>query len=127
MREIKFKVWDKKEKCWIADGLDMDLYYSAKVGCFMFDNDDYDLARREIEFVQFTGLNDKNGKEIYEGDIVSASEERGVWKLYLVEWLDNHCAFSLTNNGYWCGKIIGRFDIEVIGNICENKELLNGK
>lgn len=78
---------------------------------------------------QYTGLHDKNGKEIYEGDIVSfnlKSDSEG--QPYIIGYIEYQTTFS----GYRIMSFEGSFaldynikDIEVIGNIYENKELLN--
>lgn len=80
---------------------------------------------------QYTGLKDKNGKEIYEGDIISFENEKAHAG---VLWLDGKAMFGIKWLG--CG-IEDEFDfdnwdicrgpIEVIGNIHENPELLGGK
>ncbi len=66
---------------------------------------------------QYTGLLDKNGKEIYEGDIVKWSD-----KIYKIEWHDRMAGFVMQHN------LIERPDIEfeseIIGNIYENPELI---
>jgi uncharacterized phage protein (TIGR01671 family) len=127
MRTIKFRAWDKEEKSWVADGLAMDLYYSAKVGCFMFDNDSYDLARKDIEFVQFTGLYDRNGKEIYEGDVVQIAQDLIGWFpqdtdkpiIKVVEYF--MCTFLPLPQVHG---VAGSGAIQIIGNIYENPELI---
>lgn len=69
---------------------------------------------------QYTGLKDKNGKKIFEGDIVKS--KYGVFKSK-VEWNDSFCGFFP-----FCNNDTGIFadECEVIGNIYENKELLEG-
>ena len=80
---------------------------------------------------QFTGLSDKNGKDIYEGDIVRMNTITG--GVYQIAFEESHIgAFSLCSKNGFVG-IFGRdadfepFYCEVIGNIHDNPELLEGK
>lgn len=126
-RPIKFRAWDKKNKKWLdstdflitADGLVL-LYdkecgreVEGLTGAWREDEEE------DIEIVRFTGLTDKNGKEIYEGDIL---EDRGDPQLItrsVVEFIDG----SFWSKGW--GRLGNHNeDSEVIGNIYENPELL---
>lgn len=108
MREIKFRAWDKRyNKLWSWE------YITEHMNFGVFDSKDWEL-------MQFTGLKDKNNKEIYEGDILTAFELPNK-KYFLVEW-DNFCSkFSFP---YSVKCVDGQRQYEVIGNIYENPELL---
>lgn len=76
---------------------------------------------------QYTGLTDKNGKRIFEGDIVTY-----IGEVCLVKWDDETAKFVLENENLvcdfeevWCNRL--KSQIEVIGNIHDNPELLEVK
>jgi len=100
MREIKFRQWARGR---------FHYFGFTEPGCFIGPITSNEEAHANTH--QFTGLRDKNGKEIYEGDIVKGSAG---W--LPVEWRGAQWGFS---NVMWNEKI------EVIGNIHENPELLN--
>ena len=84
---------------------------------------DYDIKFNHLEdgrfFMQCTGLKDNNGKLIYEGDIVKDDHDA----MHYVKWVyDRWQLFPCTQNNYTIGIVDD--EIEVIGNIYENKELL---
>lgn len=123
-REIKFRAWDHNtdtmmipdnfefcdgEICWIDAGREA----GPKSG------NDGDPGQFEI--MQYTGLKDKNGREIYEGDVVK--NEYG--KVMEVQYDPRSAAFGVGD--YYFGTIGSGKILEVIGNIFENPELLEGK
>ncbi|NLS38678.1 DNA-packaging protein [Fructobacillus tropaeoli] len=119
MREIKFRAWHKPFK---KTKFGSEFVYGAKAFDFWnMSPDDYTLE-------QFTGLHDKNGKEVYEGDIVNCSEGCP----HKIIWVQEHGGMFIggmpgwylsgLKDGYAWGE-----DEEVIGNIHENPELLEVK
>ncbi|UPJ35839.1 hypothetical protein IVB45_02165 [Bradyrhizobium sp. 4] len=108
-REIKFRAWDKKQsKLFTVSDIQ---FNEAEIGVYVTDQKTEALPWDEnIILMQFTGLKDKNGKEVYEGDIVSTND--GV--SYPVDWVEDLAAFNVQKY----------FKPVVIGNIYENPELL---
>ena len=124
MRELKYRIYDKTEKCYSDKAFSID-----QLGiCYVQDEDGYweeiDEERYIIE--QYTGLKDKNGKEVYEGDVV----RDGKGEKCRVEWSESEAHFGLyageqmelTDFIWMRGE-----DVEVIGKVHENSELLKGE
>ena len=117
-REIKFRYWNGVTQKMVNDP-EMPYKEGWKVSDLFSD--------RGWVWMQFTGLLDRNGKEIYEGDVVSNGEEYGRRK---VKWAQEDAGWfpfsvcSDPNIGWECGAIIDADECEVIGNIYENPELL---
>ena len=122
-REIKFRVWDKlAERFTRCDEGYQGHYVLSLKG--EFHNLQNGSGGDECIVQQYTGLKDKNGVEIYEGDIVKATSdqyenENFVGKVIFDLGQFLTCIHKNDIRGIW-----GEDDIEVIGNIFENPELL---
>lgn len=128
MREIKFRAWLKYGKE-IVDVEEIDFMNEV----INYIDNDYENNEQEIigayfeniELMQYTELKDKNNKEIYEGDIVKLRANHGIgvikyydeWGAFVVEYIKPRPLAVLGMNYY-------KEDIEVIGNIYENPELI---
>ena len=131
-RPIKFRAWDKKENrmCSVCDLNWVNDNIITHLPCARIDEKDpnwpWRTPGKEIELMQFTGLKDKNGKEIYEGDIVRTSNE--AWSPYEVVCRPPTFYFdSISPNIKKYNTGMGHIasgDCEVIGNVHETPELL---
>lgn len=79
--------------------------------------EDYEILSETVG--EYTGLTDKNGKKIFEGDIIRSNSERGY-----IEYYPNDCAFDVVDDHGFYWLISEMSNIEVIGNIHDNPELL---
>jgi len=87
-------------------------------------NDYITVSPDEIELMQSTGLYDKNGKEIFEGDIVKMAKDVYSDPTYYEVIRHRGGAYRLESNQHGCELWLRHTNCEVIGNIYENPELL---
>lgn len=127
MREVKFRAWDKTEsRMFVLHGHHDSLWFPP-TGIAQYMNMQNGSGGDEYELMQYTGLEDKNGVEMYEGDIVNFSFRMGRnepqhFEGVLVEVDPIWGSTVSADDTYSLGRC---HDIEVIGNIYENKELLS--
>ena len=128
MRTIKFRAWDKDKKEIIAFSFPYFMnnheIYKSSEGMTPFTHTD---VTKKLELMQFTGLLDKNGKEIYENDLVSSVSH--LPKVMQVEFIEGgFCMTHPTLEDYPID--INHFypsigtDLVVVGNIYENPNLI---
>lgn len=129
MREIAFRAWDKKNK-WMDD----DFYLRSDGRPYDRASKTYDTPNLEIEstddlvVMQFTGLHDKNGVKIFEGDIIESAGH-----FAQIRYSNIQCGFCAAElHDFNCYSVfpqpfLGRDKCQVIGSIHQNPELLEKK
>lgn len=135
MREIKFNAWIKETKKMIDVGF---INFPARTILEMKNYKTTGHCFEDIELLQYIGLNDKNGKEIFESDIVKDdwgrimevvfNKEKAKFQFRLIRVEGEHSHWA--NNFLWADMTDwferGHNHIEVIGNIYQNKKILEG-
>lgn len=129
----KFRAWINTEKRMIETDDLLDIDYENEVVTTQqvyFENglpDDRDLDNfvfEEIVLMQSTGLKDKNGKEIFEGDIVKMAKDVYSEQTYYEVVRYRGGAYRLESKQHGCELWLRHTDCEVVGNVYENQEYL---
>jgi uncharacterized phage protein (TIGR01671 family) len=112
MREIKFRIWNVDTNCWTT-----------------LESNIKNIALNNLIFQQFTGLKDRNGQDIYEGDLINFSWQVGYEEFYDDKnqevFYSNECAsFVFGKDMIAMSDRVVYDTLEVVGNVFENPELL---
>ena len=133
MREIKFRAWDKNDKRIFIDPQMID-FYNKKIGYMQYQTEympdtsySIPVGFEEFEYselMEWTGLYDKNGEDIYEGDIIFESFGEKYYKVIF-----ENGSFKAEFNGDFDEYSFDLIDVvaqgcEIVGNIYENSELI---
>ena len=126
MREIYYRVWDKKNKRWVGHNIHIE---GSGIICWAFGYECKPVSREDFEIQMFTGLKDREGVDVYEGDIVTFSIEKGFEDKAIMppakygEAIFSNFRFQLATEN--CGVLLSHIDnVAVVGNIYENPDLL---
>ena len=124
MKELKIKAWLKKEKKMVSIiGIDLNYQYIRYTDDGNLFKDDYKIAEfKDIELLQFTGVKDKAGQELYEADVIKFND--GIDDIYgLISYDDEDATYrvSYENITEHLSDLEG--DFEIVGNIFENPDL----
>ena len=123
MREIKFRAWDGQQMIYPDNKYNIDLCFNRVGGWCLWNTAitphkliSGQFNKQTFELMQFVGLHDKNGKEIYEKDIIKDEEINGSieWSIQFGGWIIQYI------NGEFNHLFEDRDNLEVIGNIYES-------
>ena len=127
MSNTKFRIWDEDNEVFdyidLSEPLENSISKLNEYGDYFYDN----YLKDNPQFIQqFTGLVDKTGKEIYEGDVIAYSDYSDAY--YLIEWNDSSAGWfprllksiGMTYGTVWKSEIAKN---RVVGNVFETPEL----
>lgn len=109
MRDIEFRAWDLRKNLWI------DNFIIDQDGT-IWDRDTDENLTLYAKLLQFTGLKDKNGKKVFEGDILGVASKHSIRPDTKVVTWEKEGFWNIAGNGIQYA--------EVVGNIYENPELI---
>jgi len=117
MRQLKFRAYNRSAEVWVENLSEQEIGY-------------LEIPSIYTKIMQFTGLLDKNGVEIYEGDVVSHSQAGAL----TIQYIQNKCKFEAVKVRddslsvmYNLTRNMATKRLEIIGNIYQNPELLEEK
>ena len=139
--DIKFRAWDgttmySQHDCYFTFGRNENKVAGKYWSVYLYEQhgSDYcvDSTEENAVLMQFTGLLDKNDKEIYEGDIIQSLDSKGNKIMHVITYCDNECSYvsqHIPYNKYsphsgLNQKWITEFSKEIVGNIYQNADLL---
>jgi len=122
---IKFRAWHRElgrmmsiKNMWFQDSHIEELELNDAIM-----NDYITVSPDEIELMQSTGLKDKNGKEIFEGDVVKMAKDVYSEPTYYEVVRHRGGAYRLESKQHGCELWLRHTDCEIVGNVYENPEL----
>ena len=124
MKEFKMKAWLKKEKKMVAIiGIDFNYEYIRYTEDGNLFNENYKTAEfKDIELLQFTGLKDNGGQELYEADVIKFND--GIDDIYgLISYDDDEGTYRVSYENITEHLSEREGDFEIVGNIFENPQL----
>ena len=121
----KYRAWLKKEQK-MDNYIDHISWLEDELYC-IGDGITYMVSAEDLELMQSTGLKDKNGKEIFEGDIVKMAKDVYSEPTYYEVVRHRGGAYRLESKQHGCELWLRHTNCEVVGNVYENRELLEDK
>lgn len=124
MKKFKMKAWLKKEKKMVAIiGIDFNYEYIRYTEDDNLFNENYKTAEfKNIELLQFTGLKDNGGQELYEADVIKFND--GIDDIYgLISYDDEDGTYRVSYENITEHLSEREGDFEIVGNIFENPQL----